>query len=233
MNNQIPLKPTKADGGYELLLHSIFPTIQGEGPFAGVPATFIRLGGCNLQCPGCDTEYTEGNQMVPFMEIVDRVFDAGISPAKLIVITGGEPFRQDISFLVNWLLRCALRVQIETNGTLPPREGSGMMWEHPNLTIVCSPKTGSIHKKIFDRADAFKYVAKAGEISFIDGLPHHALDLKGKPLARPRPGAKVYIQPMDEKSRAANTANREACKQSAMKFGHTLCIQMHKIIGVE
>ena len=39
-------------------VHSIFPTIQGEGPFVGQPAIFIRLAGCNLQCPACDTDYT-------------------------------------------------------------------------------------------------------------------------------------------------------------------------------
>lgn len=230
MNNQIPLKPSKISGEF-LSLHSVFNTIQGEGPFAGTPATFIRLGGCNLQCPGCDTEYTEGSQMVSYMEIVDRVFDLGVSPAKLVVITGGEPFRQDLTYLVNWLLRCALHVQIETNGTLAPK--LTMLLEHPHLTIVCSPKTPTINPEIRSRADAFKYVAKAGDISYIDGLPNHALDLPGKQLARPGAGIKVYIQPMDEQNAERNAANLAACQASALKFGYTLCIQLHKILGVE
>jgi len=231
MNNQIPLKPIRNSGGDYLFTHSIFNTIQGEGPFAGTPATFIRLGGCNLQCPGCDTEYTEGVKKRWVLEIVDNVFDLGVSPAKLIVITGGEPFRQDISMLVNHLLRLALRVQIETNGTLPPNDG--MMVDHPHLTIVCSPKTPRIHDAIRSRADAFKYVAKAGDMSYIDGLPNHALDLPGRQLARPPSGAKVYIQPMDEQNAERNAANLAACQASALKFGYTLCIQLHKILGVE
>lgn len=37
----------------------IFNTIQGEGPHAGLPAIFIRFGGCNLACSFCDTEFDE------------------------------------------------------------------------------------------------------------------------------------------------------------------------------
>lgn len=230
MNNQIPMKRRKDHDGEYLSIHSVFATIQGEGPFAGTPATFIRLAGCNLQCPGCDTEYTQGARLIPFMEAVDQAFDQGI-PAKLVVITGGEPFRQNIGPLVNWLLRCALRVQIETNGTLPLSEG--MLLGHPNLTIVCSPKTGSIHPDIAMHANAFKYVAQYGDMSYLDGLPQHALNLMGPTLARPTGGVKVFIQPMDEQDPVKNAKNLAACQQSALKFGHTLCLQLHKIIGVE
>lgn len=34
----------------------IFKSIQGEGVHQGRAATFIRLAGCNLQCPWCDTK---------------------------------------------------------------------------------------------------------------------------------------------------------------------------------
>ena len=34
--------------GTSLAVQEIFPTIQGEGPYADWHSVFIRLGGCNL-----------------------------------------------------------------------------------------------------------------------------------------------------------------------------------------
>ncbi|HBM73652.1 MAG TPA: pyrroloquinoline quinone biosynthesis protein PqqE, partial [Erythrobacter sp.] len=36
----------------------IFASVQGEGPSAGMPCTFLRLSRCNLACVWCDTAYT-------------------------------------------------------------------------------------------------------------------------------------------------------------------------------
>lgn len=38
---------------HEMLVTSMFLTLQGEGPFAGMPALFIRLAKCNLACTFC------------------------------------------------------------------------------------------------------------------------------------------------------------------------------------
>ena len=100
-------------------VHSIFDTIQGEGPFAGSPAVFIRLTGCNLQCQFCDTEYTSVREAITPVEALNRVKAAhGDSPRGLVVLTGGEPFRQNISPLCAALLHAGYHVQIETNGTM-------------------------------------------------------------------------------------------------------------------
>jgi len=63
INQQKPEPRAKGDGSI-LDFHSMFFTIQGEGPFAGHRSIFVRLAGCNLQCPGCDTEYTQGRSVV-------------------------------------------------------------------------------------------------------------------------------------------------------------------------
>ncbi len=122
---------------------NIFFTIQGEGPFAGMPALFIRLGGCNLACKFCDTEFDEFEYM-EINQIIDICFekmdashkedwDKIIKKHYLIVITGGEPFRQNISPLCNKLLSLGFNIQIETNG---------LLWRalDPRIHIVCSPK---------------------------------------------------------------------------------------------
>ena len=47
----------QSDSG--LIVSEIFgPTIQGEGPFSGRRAFFLRLGICNLRCTFCDSKFT-------------------------------------------------------------------------------------------------------------------------------------------------------------------------------
>ena len=228
-----------------LQLHSIFHTIQGEGPFTGTPAIFIRLAGCNLCCPGCDTDYTTGREEISVVDLASKVqnLSARFPNTKLAVITGGEPFRQNLRSLLNHLRAQGFYVQVETNGTLPPTPGmdwSVNHWEKDGCYIVCSPKTGKINNFILQSACAFKYVIKDGDVDNTDGLPIHALNHPCHPkVARPPfvnligPGSQVYVQPMDEKDDTKYVNNVEATKESALKHGYTLQLQTHKLIWVE
>ena len=129
-------------------VHSIFPTIQGEGPHAGRPAVFVRLAGCNLTCPACDTDYTSTRDRMSVHHVINRI--ATVNPVvdtpTLVVITGGEPFRQDITELINRLLEFSHEVQIETNGTLWRKSMSNIRPNH-SLQIVCSPKTPLLNER--------------------------------------------------------------------------------------
>lgn len=213
-------------------VHSIFYTIQGEGPFAGCPAVFIRLAGCNLQCPGCDTDYTNGRERLSISEIVDVyvTLTHDVPALPIVVITGGEPFRQNLSSLV-LAFSTVTRVQIETNGVLPIPENFPK-----TVTIVCSPKTSKINPKNLGRISAFKYVMHADSVDPYDGLPVEALNHSnsGK-VARPPEDftGSVYLQPMDCKNEAQNALNLKAVLKSCMAFNYTLQLQIHKIIGVE
>jgi len=220
-------------------VHSIFYTIQGEGPFTGFPAVFIRLAGCNLQCPGCDTEYTQGRRLAYPQVIADYVHSISL-PKGLVVITGGEPFRQNLRQLLYHLDRKEHLVQIETNGTLPPSKFQ--YTKYPRLDhfhgtyIVCSPKTGKINKEILLWACCLKYVLDADSMNPDDGLPIQALGHTANPqLARPPEDwdQPIYLQPMDTGDPAHNQRNIDAVKQSCMKHGYRLQLQIHKYIGVE
>lgn len=230
MQNIQPIeKPVHEDGTGLLEVHSIFSTIQGEGPFAGCPAVFIRLAGCNLQCPLCDTDYTSWRAHHDVAFIVESV-RAIRGRATLVVITGGEPFRQPIRGLVDALLVDGYRVQIETNGTLF-RE---LDFAHRRLTIVCSPKTGTVHKRLLPYVSAFKYVATVRALtSSTDGLPTNALDHPNGPiLFRPdaHHPAEVFLQPVDEQDEELNRQNLDAVVEACREYGHRLCLQLHKII---
>ncbi len=91
----------------------IFQSLQGEGYNTGMPAIFIRFGGCNLCCPWCDTHF-DHFQKFTLTAILTRVLTYS---AENIIITGGEPTLQKYLFeLVVRLKRFGYYIAIETNG---------------------------------------------------------------------------------------------------------------------
>lgn len=239
LNQQWPEKPVHDLQKGTIEVHSCFYTIQGEGPFAGTPAVFLRLAGCNLQCPDCDTIYADKRDLMDYNQVFDRILHEiegkrvrhHIPTPPLIVITGGEPFRQNIWPLCHHLLESGfINIQIETNGT--------MGWpadEVPCLpaTIVCSPKKSYVVPELRPRCKHLKYVVQAGQISEEDGLPLRTMGYEGT-ICRPWTGfvGTVWLQPLDEQDQVKNKANTEACVAACMKFGYRMSIQTHKILGV-
>lgn len=227
-----PIEKRVEGDGNTLDVHSIFFTIQGEGPYTGYPAVFIRLAGCNLQCPGCDTEYTTGRETLTVQQIVariERTYSHTRNLRPLIVITGGEPFRQNLAVLCRMLTRW-YRVQIETNGTLGINNPDAFQ----NVDIVCSPKAGKVHYSIVAHADWYKYVLHHESVCPNDGLPILALDHSASPkVFRPPLGATVYLQPMDCKDPVVNKLNQEAVLRSCLQYGYILQLQVHKLLEVE
>lgn len=219
-------------------VHHLFRTIQGEGPFTGERAIFIRLAGCNLQCPGCDTEYTsQRTRMTPEQVCQDITFNHGDFPyGGLIVISGGEPTRQNIGPLCEELVNRGYMVQIESNGVRPPDPLTIDLVCEKRVTLVISPKTKKISDVSASIATCFKYVLRDGDINPVDGLPFRALEHAAAPMvARPPTGYKgvIYINPYDEKDEAANARHLAATVQSCSKFGYRMGLQLHKIANLE
>lgn len=216
--------------GQVLAVHSIFPTIQGEGPFAGRPAVFLRLAGCNLQCPHCDTDYTSERRQLMVPKIVEEI-KAVAGRSSLVVITGGEPFRQRLTILAHALFAEGFAVQIETNGTF---HEPGFPYEQ--VTIVCSPKAGQINHKLHPHISALKYVISYGNVAEDDGLPLQALGHPAWPrLARPPEGFRgpIFVQPEDSQDEELNKLHLSTAVAVCLKYGYRLCLQVHKLIGVQ
>lgn len=94
-----------------------FYTIQGEGYHQGRAAYFIRLGGCDVGCVWCDVKESwpiEGHPSLSVSEILDFIEK---TPAKLVVITGGEPLMHDLSELTDALHTKGYLINIETSGS--------------------------------------------------------------------------------------------------------------------
>ena len=105
-------------------VNEIFYSVQGEGRFAGTPAVFLRLSGCNLRCSFCDTDHRSYVQMTED-EIVS---EASAYKSRHIVITGGEPTLQLTASLARKLHDKGFFIQIETNGTVPLEPDCRIDW---------------------------------------------------------------------------------------------------------
>jgi len=125
----------------------IFASIQGEGVSTGYPAIFVRLSGCNLQCPSCDTNWRRSkNLSVEHVAGIVRKLHRWKHP-ELVVITGGEPLLQEdeVRVLIQDLSSCFLKgFEIETNGTLVPQR----MFQ--NTMLIVSPKLKFFSGKVPD-----------------------------------------------------------------------------------
>ena len=147
--------------GQALPLMEAFYTIQGEGMFSGQPAYFIRLGGCDVGCVWCDVKDSWEAKRWPVVPVEEIVATAASYPARLVVITGGEPLMYDLEPLTRLLKEEGFQINMETSGAhafsgaidwtcLSPKkfkEPLPQVYEHANeLKVVI------FHKSDFDFA---------------------------------------------------------------------------------
>lgn len=211
-----PIRGLEKGSGNELFVQDIFLTIQGEGPFVGHPAVFVRLGGCNLACTFCDTEFESFTQ-VSIDKILEKIL---FLKTNLVVITGGEPMRQPIEKFCDLMLKNNLKVQIETNGTIFRNLSD-------KVHIICSPKASNgkyykIREDVLGRINALKFLISKNHKAYSD-VP----DVGQKGYNIP-----IYVQPMDEYDEELNKQNTEHTIELAQKFGYILSVQVHKFVGI-
>lgn len=98
-----------------LMIHEIYPSIQGESSFAGIPCTFVRTTGCNLRCSWCDTPQAfHGGKKMSRAEVLAEALSHG---TPLVELTGGEPLLQAAVLpLMRELCDAGKTVLIETSG---------------------------------------------------------------------------------------------------------------------
>lgn len=128
-----------------------FYTLQGEGHHQGRAAYFIRLGGCDVGCHWCDVKESWDASQHPQISVQDIAAEAAKHPARLAVITGGEPLMHDLTVLCDELHRHQFDINIETSGAHPL---SG------DLDWICfSPKKFKApQSEIYERAHELKVV---------------------------------------------------------------------------
>lgn len=206
------IRSSDYDGlGDRLLVTSIWRTIQGEGPYAGYPAVFLRLAGCNygdktVACSWCDTSF-EFDKGIAY-ELDELMYEvtsvAGYQESDILVITGGEPTLQLnlLSFIVG-ITDSFKRVQIETNGTQAAffkqieqiEEATDADYVRP--CIVVSPKalnkagrTPELSPLVLRYASCLKFVVTSDKADPQHTIPDWAFEAKANN------GTTVYVSPM-------------------------------------
>ena len=100
-----------------------FHSLQGEGHHTGRSAFFVRLAGCTVGCPWCDTKHSWPEQAHPkrgVRELAEEAAAARDNGAAFVVITGGEPLHHNLQALTQALDQiCGLPLHLETSGVDP------------------------------------------------------------------------------------------------------------------
>lgn len=155
-------------------INEIFWSAQGEGLNSGISSIFIRLAGCSLRCPYCDTRgaWRQGRGMsAPEIATAVAALQTA-TPAARLVVTGGEPLEQDLKELVTVLRRQHYFTAVETNGlhfqdlpfdwwTVSPKDAAAYrvqprLWERiSEIKLLVTPALDmAVLKKIRGRSQA-------------------------------------------------------------------------------
>lgn len=230
-----------------LLVNEIFETIQGEGSYTGTPSIFVRLQGCPVGCPWCDTKHTwdvlpekQVRADIILLKSADSptyfktssnallaLLDEQGYSANHIVITGGEPCMYDLTELTSKAIAKGFSVQIETSGTYEIKS-------HADTWVTVSPKINMkagmpILSQAMQRANEIKHpIAMQKHVDELDAL----LISENMPTraTRNRDSAQalVYLQPISQQVRAT-----ELAVSTCIERNWRLSVQLHKYIGVE
>lgn len=188
-------------------VHEIFRSIQGEGRLAGTPMTFIRLYGCNLSCPWCDSPQDVYTEMSISEITVDR-------EDRWVCITGGEPtIHEELPELINRLQYSGHSVAIETNGIRD-------IIPH-NVDWLCiSPKRTKLSGWLCERADEIKLLVGSGLYNAEKELVENLVGWFSK----------VSLLPIWDDNYEDNLARAtELCQAYQVR----LTVQQHKYLGIK
>ncbi len=221
-----------------LNINEMFETIQGEGAHTGIPSIFVRLQGCPVGCPWCDTKHTweiKEDLIVSSKEIIEKteesetyflsddkelltLFEKEGYLAKHVVITGGEPCMYDLRGLTTLLHDNGFTTQIETSGTFE-------IFCDERTYVTVSPKINmrggfEVLTSALERANEIKHpIAMQKHIDELDALLANVSSLEGK---------QVCLQPISQQPRAT-----ELAVKTCIARNWRLSLQTHKYIGIE
>jgi organic radical activating enzyme len=208
----MPVEEQEMSIGITYPLMEQFYTIQGEGYHQGRAAYFIRLAGCDVGCLWCDVKESWDKDKHPMTSIEDILLQVTATPARIVVITGGEPFMYDLDPLIRALHQQGLKVHIETSGAYAI---SG----NPDWICVSPKKFKAPLDEVMPRANELKVVVfNRSDFAWAENYE-----------AMVGPSCKLYLQPEWGKTGEMTPLIIDYIKQHPQ---WEFSLQMHKYIHV-
>lgn len=170
----------------------IFNSIEGEGKRAGIPCTFIRFYGCNLNCTYCDSRYACDNDEYTVMSISEILDTVSNMSCKNITITGGEPLlTPGVYELIRQLMIRGYEINVETNGTIDPefRTCTDLLF----YTVDYKTNASGMSSKMNDTV--FEHLSSNDVLKFVVGSTAD-LDQALEVVEKFNPKAQIYVSPV-------------------------------------
>lgn len=208
----------------------IFHSIEGEGIRAGLPATFIRLHGCNLNCSYCDSRYAcEGDEFeeMAIVDIVKKVQQIG---CPNVTVTGGEPLiHHGIEELVSRLSCNGFEVNIETNGSVSLKDFSdsiGNFFMKPYFfTMDWKCLSSNMSSKMLE--ENIPQMRSKDVLKFVVGSKEDLIQMKQFIRSHTIPTSNIYVSPVFGKIEPADIV--EFIKSEKL-WDVRLQLQIHKFV---
>ncbi|UPT14757.1 7-carboxy-7-deazaguanine synthase QueE [Buchnera aphidicola] len=213
-------------------INEIFQTIQGEGSYTGTPSIFIRLQGCPVHCPWCDTKYTwmcsqkenvsvkeiknknQANKKWSFLHEKDILRILKKWTTKHVVISGGETCLYNLSNITKTLEEEDYQCQIETSGI------KNIICSL-NTWVTLSPKENikPLYTSII-RSNEIKFpIFKKEDLLYVYNILSKIKDKKKRIIC---------LQPISQNEKALNI-----CIKACIENNWKLSVQLHKYLKIQ
>jgi organic radical activating enzyme len=201
-------------------VNELFESVQGEGANSGLSVVFLRLGGCNLACPWCDTD-SSIVEMLDAETILNRL---SAFLVRRLVLTGGEPLiHPSLDILLTHLKQAGYWIALETNGLIDPAPPLLQKLDYISASPKAYAATDYLESRMISQADEVRIVVDGDVFDFCKRMRHQIT------------AARYFLSPCTRNGKMNVAETLELLKRlnaDEHESPWRLSLQLHKLIGI-